>query len=140
MLFLIRAGPKCGYQKCPHFWAPVGTPGNPEVAAFFTWGQWLATVVVPLADTVVVNLDETAMARHVSGVRGNVLHMTHGHAADALLYERGGTRDTHAHTTLVATICNDPALQARLPQFLLPRDASLSRAEQRALGGVVPPL
>jgi len=118
---------------CALFWTA-------QVSAFLLWAQWLAMAVLLDMPTVVINLDETAMPRQLVGSRWNVMAMAQSSTATALVYERAGTRDTHANTTLVACICNDPQLQPHLPQFLLTRDASLSRAEQAALGGVAPPV
>jgi len=110
------------------------------VAAFLTWAQWLREAVLPWDNTVVINIDETAMSRLVTGRRGNVAHIAQGSRAVPYVYERADTRLTHAHTTVVAAICNDATLQATLPQIILPRDQALSRVEKEALGGVAPPL
>lgn len=88
---------------------------------------------------VVVNFDETAVARVVQHRRGNMLlHAGSGHAGGGV-FERIAQHESHSHHTLMAAVCSHRDLQARV-QWILPKDAALSRAERARLPALRPPL
>ena len=115
-----------------------GPPRAVQVLNFFSWQAWLHTKVLPGGNTVVVNIDETAMARCMPPRKGYTLYC----------YKRGkrlqmakiSTADTRSHCTLVASICSDAALQQHLPQFILTKDDKLSRLENNLLMALPAPL
>jgi len=104
------------------------------------WSHWLFHHALPLGACVVLNLDETAVPYQMTGFHGNVIRAAGNSRAAALLYERVPRRDTRGHLTLVSVISADPALQAHLPQFLLPKDAALSTAQKHMLANLAPPV
>ena len=104
-----------------------------EVYAFLLWTQWLFGYALPLRHTVVLNLDETAVPYQLTGLYGNVVPVRARSAASSLLYERVSRRSTRGHLTVVSVISADATLQRYVPQFILPKDASLSNMEKGML-------
>lgn len=88
----------------------------------------------------VINIDETAVERQIPRRAGTVIRMHGSQETDHAIHERVTRRETHGHLTLIGAICSDPALQRHLPQLVLPRDASLTRAEKARLEAMAPPL
>ena len=102
------------------------------------WTRWLRQQV-PADTTVVLNFDETALERQIARRHGAVLGV--GRAwQDLAMHERAGRRETHGHLTLAAAVCADATLQPHLPQLLLPKDATLTRAEKARLEALAPPV
>jgi hypothetical protein len=101
------------------------------------WVQWLRHVVLADREVVMINLDETSIERVIPHRRGHVLAQGSGQPQ---WYERIPRRDSHGHSTLVACVADDAALQRHLPQFVLTKDAALSRAEREKLAGLPAPL
>ena len=104
-----------------------------EVYAFLLWTQWLFGYALPLRHTVVLNLDETAVPYQLTGLYGNVVPVRARSAASSLLYERVSRRSMRGHLTVVSVISADATLQRCVPQFILPKDASLSNMEKGML-------
>ena len=88
--------------------------------------------------TIVVNLDETAVAQLVPHRRGSVMATTSG--APVATVERIKRNESHGHLTLMAAITSDADLQPHLPQWVLPKDAALTRAERARMRALAEPL
>jgi hypothetical protein len=99
------------------------------------WVQWLWRVVLPGEDVVIVNMDETAIQHETVAPHGNVMQITRSAMREVHgFHQRLCRQRTRAHSTLVAFICNDAALQPHLPQIVLPKDKGKSHVtpEERA--------
>jgi len=95
------------------------------------WAEWLRTCVLGGRETIFVNLDETPVAKQMQSRRGYVCNLIG--TLDADWHARIPTRDTRSHATLMAAVCDDALLQQHLPQLLLTKDKTLTRAEKVAL-------
>ena len=106
---------------------------------FLNWSQWLAAQAAAAGeDLLFVNLDETAVAQLVPHRRGCVMPAASG--VRPALVERIKRSESHGHLTLMAAITSDGDLQAYLPQWVLPKDGGLSRAERARMGRLAPPI
>ena len=83
-------------------------------------------------------LYETAVARVVQHWLGT-FGSGQGQSTIVVVFERIARRESHSHLTLAA-VCSDAGLQARVPQWMLPRHAALSRAARMRLAELRPPL
>ena len=102
-----------------------------EARLMLQWAEWLRKCVLGGRETVFVNLDETPMAKQMAARRGYVCHLIG--TLDSDWHARIATRDTRSHATLMAAVCDDALLQKHLPQLLLTKDKTLTRAEKTAL-------
>ena len=106
---------------------------------FLKWSQWLRAEAAAAGETLLfVNLDETAVAQLVPHRRGCV--MPAGTGARASPVERIKRSESHGHLTLMAAIAGDADFQACLPQWVLPKDAGLTRAERARMRRLADPL
>ena len=113
-------------------------PESLQVLAFLQWTHWLFANVHIHHKPIVLNMDETSIARAAIGKRGYVLKR--GCERDAIGLERFSTREARGNCTLVAVIAEDPELQPHCKQILLTRDASLDAATKRHLRALDSPL
>jgi hypothetical protein len=93
--------------------------------------EWLRTCVLGDRETIFVNLDETPVAMQMQSRRAYVCNLIR--TLDADCNARIPTRDTRSHATLMTAVCDDALLQEHLPQLLLTKDKTLTRAEKTAL-------
>ena len=112
--------------------------GSGEARLMLQWAEWLRNCVLGGRETVFVNLDETPMAKQMAARRGYVCHLIG--TLDSDWHARIATRDTRSHATLMAAVCDDALLQQQLPQLLLTKDKTLTRAEKRALANLPLPV
>ncbi len=108
--------------------------GCGQARASWQWFNFCAAQV-PVGKTLLrVNTDETAICLFQGGGKGNVF-VSRGEAA-AQHVPRSRTR---TYLTRVAFVCDNPLLQARLPQILVANTHTVSAAEHAALAGTLPP-
>ena len=107
---------------------------NGQARLMLQWSNWLRASVLEGRETVFVNLDETPMAKQMPARRGYVCHLIG--TLDSDWHARISTRDTRSHATLMAAVCDDALLQQHLPQLLLTKDKTLTRAEKTALSNL----
>ena len=79
----------------------------------------------------VVNMDETAIVRHVSGLRGTVVKAT---SKTQVGIDRASLSDRRSCMSLLASITNDASIQAQLPQVLLGNHHTLTLQVLRSVG------
>ena len=79
----------------------------------------------------VVNMDETAIVRHVSGLRGTVVKAT---SKTQVAIDRASLSDRRSCISLLASITNDASIQAQLPQVLLGNHHTLTLQVLRFIG------
>lgn len=89
-------------------------------------------------DVVCVNIDETPIFRQVQPRKGYVIRTPAG--GNPSWYARIPIRDRRGQSTLLATIVNDPELQAAMPQFVLTNDKNLSKDDKAKLRTLAAPL
>ena len=109
-----------------------------EAALMLQWAEWLRKCVLGGRETIFVNLDETPMAKQMKARRGYVCEVIGTVASD--WHARITTRDSRSHATLMAAVCDDAELQRHLPQLLLTKDETLTRAEKTALAALPLPI
>mgnify|MGYP000040310289 FL=1 len=108
-----------------------------QVRIFAQWLQWLHHTSLRGNDSVVVNIDESALTKCLPPRRGyNFFGLRRPSAHRAAI----SNKETRSHSTLLACIAADPDLQPHLPQFILTKDANLSRAEKDRLDHLPAPL
>ena len=78
-----------------------------------------------------LNMDETAIVRHVSGVRGTVVKAT---SKTQVAIDRASLSDRRSCISLLASITNDASTQAQLPQVLLGNHHTLTLQVLRFIG------
>ena len=79
----------------------------------------------------VVNMDETAIVRHVSGLRGTVVKAT---SKTQVAIDRASVFDRRSCISLLASITKDASIQAQLPQVLLGNHHTLTLQVLRSIG------
>ena len=136
----------CGIQKRLwrfHIWGRKIAPssgvknwfqsmaGSCESGLMLQRAEWLRTCVLGDRETIFVNLDETPVAMQMQSRRAYVCNLIR--TLDADWHARIPTRDTRSHATLMTAVCDDALLQEHLPQLLLTKDKTLTRAEKTAL-------
>ena len=96
---------------------------------YLTWWRWLRESLAG-AETLVVNMDETSVQHEYSAKRGFVCNLASETANSAHGFFLPMTAAaTRAHTTLVAMITPDSAMQPYLPQILIPNHRKTTKAE-----------
>ena len=82
-----------------------------QAIAFFRWIN--AAVASAEKEPLVINMDEASLAYHVAGAVGTVLRSgKHKHLQAA---DRCRLSDRRGNITYIASICNDKALNEKLP-------------------------
>ena len=109
------------------FLVPFST--RSQARHYLTWAQWVLTVVAASANVVVLMLDETMVPLTFWGRAGNVVKVSKA-AQGHTMTENVGVGDQKASIALIATICNDPALQPHLKQILLPKGKRKKDSEE----------
>ena len=94
---------------------------------------WSGALRPPL----VINMDETAILRHPSGVKGTVLRSVPGSKARRAT-DRATLAERRSSVTLLATICHDQAVQLKLPQIVLGNEHQIGVGVLRRLQGSLP--
>lgn len=85
-----------------------------------------------------MNIDETPIAKGLAPRKGYLLFNVNTKRKPVKALVR--RKDTRAHSTLLAAITDEAALQQHLPQFLIPHHTRLSRAEKTKLDTLAGPL
>ena len=107
----------------------------PEVAAGWKWWNDFERRAASEGLKVLrVNVDETAIRRSADGHKG-VIMMSHRTSQTVLLEKKAAERGTVTH---IAFICDDPAVQPRLPQVIIANEHTLSKAQLRSAVSWVP--
>ena len=90
---------------------------------------------------VVINMDETAVQHEYEARKGFVLDMCPREmTAAGCFFSPLAMCKTRSHTTLVASICRDDAIQPHLPQILLPNKNRTTSAEMDMLKAIPSPV
>ena len=89
----------------------------------------MLTVAAATANVVVLMLDETMVPLSFWGRFGNVVQVSRASQGHTIT-ENVGIGDQKACIALIATICNDPALQPHLKQILLPKGKRKKDSEE----------
>jgi hypothetical protein len=90
---------------------------------------------------VVINMDETAVQHEYEARKGFVLDMCPREmTAAGCFFSPLAMCKTRSHTTLVASICKDDAIQPHLPQILLPNKSRTTIAEMEMLKAIPSPV
>ena len=84
-----------------------------------------------------VNLDETAVCIFQGGAKGNVL-LSKRHLRGHRLVQKVPRGRTRTYLTHVAFICDQPEIQAVLPQFVIGNEATLPAAMMPSLRAACP--
>ena len=88
-----------------------------EVTSFCRWTNYAIGEAPPGRLPLLVNMDETALAYHMVGLRGTVLRkLPAGSCPPA---DHAGLADVRGHVSLLASVTHEVAVQPRLPQVLL---------------------
>ena len=98
---------------------------------FLIWAAHLVDQGYDTANSIWINLDETALPMYVGGRAGNV--HAQGRTGKRQFATKASLHERRAHCTLVACVCNDPILQRKLPQFLLPNTTGTKRVWASAM-------
>ena len=100
---------------------------NWQVKHFLCWAQWLLGIALASANVVICVMDETMIPWNFWGRKGNVVKVR---KEDAQHVFAENIADAEACMTLVATIRNDPNVQKRLKQFLMPKGRKLKDSDE----------
>lgn len=87
-----------------------------QATAYFQWVNAAVDAAPSCRPPLIINMDETAIVRHVSGLRGTVLKAT---SQRQLAVDRAPLSERRSCISLLACITHDAAIQAQLPQVLL---------------------
>jgi len=87
---------------------------------FFGWSNWaIAQAIKGGKEPLLINMDETPIPYSFSYGRGTVLKRRKGSDYDPRCTEKLERKDLRGNITHVAFICNDVAIQPKLPQILI---------------------
>ena len=86
-----------------------------QATAYFRWIN--AAIAAAEQEPLVINMDEASLAYHVGGGVGTVLRTQP--LSSLRPADRSRLSDRRGNVTYLASICNDPSLNSKLPQILL---------------------
>ena len=119
---------------------PPGSPSHHtahEAYAAWQWWNYLETQVPADKRSLRINLDETCISLFQGGRPGAVFCSKKRHRSEPI--EAASLAKRRTCMTHVALICDDPVVQAVLPQFLLGNERTLPIRELAALRASCPP-
>ena len=105
-----------------------------QARAAWQWWSYCRSQIPPAKTALRVNMDETAICLFQGGGRGNIFVSK----ADPRAFQnvpRGRTREFMTH---IAFICDDPRVQAHLPQILVANEHTLRVRDMAALQAGLP--
>lgn len=86
-----------------------------QATAYFRWIN--AALAAAEQEPLIINMDEASLAYHVGGGVGTVLRTQP--LSSLRPADRSRLSDRRGNVTYLASICNDPSLNSKLPQILL---------------------
>ena len=92
-----------------------------EAFAVWQWGNFLRERVPPGKRAVHVNIDETAICMFQGECKGNIL-------VSKRVRQPVCRQQRRTYLTHVACICDDPALQGRLPHYVIANERTATHA------------
>ena len=101
-----------------------------QAQASWRWWNFYETQISPPRVMLKMNLDETSLCVHPGSLRGT-LFLPRSRRRDLGQRVSRGRRRTNV--TLVAIICDDPCIQARIPQFLIANERTFKAKDMIAL-------
>ena len=103
-----------------------------RAAILIRWCRWLLRTVLATRNVVVINMDETGVSNVKEARSGYVI----SRAGSASLNNAGSCKSkSHPRCSVLASICDDSALQSSMPQIFLPRQRQ-GRPPSREMQGV----
>eukprot|EP00435_Cladocopium_sp_Y103_P012491 s4853_g3.t1 len=119
--FRLRWGLRVGKLKlCSHL----------SALAYFQWINAACAAAPAHRPPLLINMDETAVVRHASGLVGTVVKAS---GQTRAFGEVSCLSDRRSHITFLASICHDREVQLRLPQVLLGNERQFSSALLKSL-------
>ena len=114
----------------------TGAERESKVRAFFQWSNFVRDTHRPVEKPLLlVNLDETSIPMFVKPSKGYVIFGTQGRRA---VLRRGPgpcLSLRRSSVSLVASVCDDPAIQRLLPQVFVTNEHVLTKADVAHLNG-----
>lgn len=106
-----------------------------KATALWQWWAYLKTRIPATKRPLLLNLDETSLKFFYEPARGLRINAAAARKLKAPLKRHATRRQQRRALSYVSIICDDPALQARIPQILLVASAMLSPAMLEGLRG-----
>lgn len=116
---------------------PIFGPANlapGKATAYFQWLNAAMDEAPPLRPPLIVNMDETAIVRHVTGVRGTIIRATRKFPT---AIDRVSLSNRRSSVSLLASVASDATVQAQLPQVLLGNEHAFTLQVLRSIGSTV---
>ncbi|CAJ1410022.1 unnamed protein product, partial [Effrenium voratum] len=101
-----------------------------KAMAYFQWVNAASAAAPAHRPPLLINMDETALVRHPSGLAGTVLKVP---AGKPILGDPSSLGERRSHITYLASITHDAEVQLRLPQVLIGNERQFSAAMMRSL-------
>ena len=101
-----------------------------EAMAFYQWMNLAHAEAPPDRPPLCINMDETALVRHVTGLRGCVAKASQ---IASVAVDRATLADRRSYMSYLACISDDVTVQDRLPQVILGNQHQLSVALMRSM-------
>ena len=105
-----------------------------QAAAYFQWLNAAMDAAPQSRPPLLINMDETAILRHVSGLRGTVVKAT---SKMQVAIDRASLSARRSSISLLACISSDAGIQADLPQVLLGNEHTFTLQVLRSVGSRV---
>ena len=118
--------PVFGRAQRSRFWSRCPC----QAMAYFQWVNAASAAAPANRPPLLINMDETALVRHPSGLAGTVLKVP---AGKPILGDPSSLGERRSHITYLASITHDAEVQLRLPQVLIGNERQFSAAMMRSL-------
>ena len=118
-------------------WPCLASPAAAEACAVWQWYRSLLRVLPGTKEILRLNMDETSVAAFHGDAVGNIAKWKkRWPAAEPIVWaDRKKRRTAYTHC---AFICDDPALQPRLPQLILANESTMKVADLRRIQEILP--
>ena len=102
----------------------------------YQWVNFALAEAPPHRPPLCLNMDETALIRHPTGLRGYVAKVS---GPNCIAVDKSSLADRRCYMTYLACVADDPSVQPKLPQVILGNEHQLTLDTMRSIAGDLPP-
>ena len=101
----------------------------------YPWLNFALAQAPPHRPPLCLNMDETALIRHPTGLRGYVAKVS---GPNCIAADKSSLADRRCYMTYLACVADDPSIQPKLPQVLLGNEHQLTLETMRSIADDLP--
>ena len=101
----------------------------------YPWLNFALAQAPPHRPPLCLNMDETALIRHPTGLRGYVAKVS---GPNCIAADKSSLTDRRCYMTYLACVAEDPSIQPKLPQVLLGNEHQLTLETMRSIADDLP--